>query len=388
MLDAALLVDYFKRNGWEITTKFHEADMIMLGACGFDTESERVSKKFLSTAKKRKGVDARLIVFGCLPGINEPLIREFGLMGMTRSSLEKLDSITNATVGIRELDNPTDFDSYLKHIKKSFSFLDEFRAYFKLPAADFIIKTLLPILRVKRTGAFSARYPQLFNIRIAGGCNGLCSYCAIKNAVGPLTSKPLNAIMKQFSFGLQNGYKAFRLIAEDVGSYGQDISSNIVELLGEICNQDKDFKLIIDDFSPKWFVKYFQELLEIFAKNASRIGYLGLPVQSGSEKILRLMKREYSAENVRKCILVLRQACAELEITTHIMIGFPGETDRDFVDTLNFIRSVQFDQVAIYKYSDRPNTCALELCDKISEWEKLKRIWKIAFMIGPHRLVY
>ena len=143
------------------------------------------------------------------------------------------------------------------------------------------------------------------------------------------------------------------------------------------------FKLIFDDFSPQWFIKCHTELINIFSQNSQRLAYLSLPIQSGSNKILKLMRRGYTAEEANEAILDLQKACPDLNLLTHVLIGFPGETEEDFLDTLNFVKAIKFHEVFIYKYSDRPNIEALELPGKVSEKTKLKRVWKLIYTLGP-----
>ena len=178
---------------------------------------------------------------------------------------------------------------------------------------------------------FIPKYNKLFNVRISKGCNSRCTYCAIKNAVGPLRSKPLGEIMEEFNLAIGEGYKNFRLVADDVGSYGQDIGSNIVDLLNRVYAYQYDFKLIWDDFHPIWLIQYFPDLFNIFSQYPQKIGYLGFPVQSGSDRILQLMNRGYKAADVKECLLALNEALPEVDTTSHVLLGFPGETKEDFM---------------------------------------------------------
>jgi len=203
-----------------------------------------------------------------------------------------------------------------------------------------------------------------------------CTYCAIKFGAGPLRSIPLAAAVGEFRSGLSHGYDLFRLTAEDVGSYGQDIGLCIVDLLRELNAGPENFKLLLDDFSPIWLVRYFPELLELFSTEHRRIKYICLPIQSGSERILQLMAREYTAEEARRCLLALKKAAPEIDLRTHVLVGFPGETEEDFAETLDFLKSVKFNLVSIYNYSERVGTEATTFPGKIPERVKLQRVWR------------
>ena len=263
-MDAAMLVEYFKMNRWVFTSKLQEADLILISTCAVDNSNETVSMNFLSIAKKKMRNDAKLIAFGCLPGIKEHIVNDCGMLGITRSNFSRLDSIIKAVVPIEQIDSTQRCKSNLRYADSNFSLFDTFLANFQ-KGSFFFLKCLLALIRGKRNGAPSSQYKNIFDIRIASGCSGLCTYCAIKKAAGPLISEDVDKIIMAFRYGLAQGFKTFRIIAEDVGAYGQDKDTSVVELLRGIFSKKEDFQLLIDDFSPKWLVTYFTELLEVFS---------------------------------------------------------------------------------------------------------------------------
>lgn len=376
LVDAALFVEYFKANGWKISNSFKDTDLILFGTCGFDTFAEEQSIQYLSIANRKKGIDTQLIAFGCLPDINGArLLKEFDVVTITPRTYERLDEIINATVKLYQVKEPNVLNNYRLGLKESLNILDRLfrksqlaRKHFNLYWARMCLGNGLKPLYT--------RYQSVFDIRIAKGCMGECSYCAIKFSYPSLCSKPIDSVLMEFYAGLKEGDKVFRLIAGDVGSYGQDIGTNICELLRNLFKKEEDFKLIWDDFNPGWLVRYFPELFDIITKNSRRIGYVGFPIQSGSEKIIQSMKRDYLVEDVKKCILALKKASPELDITTHVLIGFPGEEDIDFAETIRFVKEVNFQHIEVYRYSDRPNTSSTQLPNKIPEKVKNKRLWR------------
>jgi tRNA A37 methylthiotransferase MiaB len=218
------------------------------------------------------------------------------------------------------------------------------------------------------------QYDKVYNIRISRGCTGECTYCAIKFATGPIRSRPLDKILAEFQAGLKTGYSVFRFIAEDVGGYGQDMGLNIADFLSNICSQKGDFQLIWDDFRPNWLIQYFPQLIDLFTNNINRFGYMGFPVQSGSEGILKLMARGHTAEDAKECLLGLKTRLPNLDLTTHFIIGFPGETEADVFDTINLGKALDFKNITVYKYDTRPNTEAAQFPNKVSVIEKYKRL--------------
>ncbi len=386
MIEAARLVDYFRLNGWQVTPKFSRADLVIVGVCGVSDDMERASMKYLAIADRRRKGGAPFVVFGCLAGINEPLVKaHFDAATVTRKNLDLLDSLAQAPVKLSQVKYPNDVKSYTDYIHRSYSFWDELRAKNKFKFSSLAaLKLLSKLLKCWYQRPDSEIIPrgEPFYIRIAGGCSGLCSYCAIKNAAGPLQSRPLAEVREDFRKGLAQGCRAIRLLAEDVGSYGQDLGLTIVDLLRELLSHPGDYQLIIDDFSPKWLVRYYQELQNLFHTYGRKFAHLGLEIQSGSERILDLMHREYQAAQAKACILGLKQACPDLKLYTHVLLGFPGETEADFLDTLDFLKTVQFHWVSIYKYSDRPNTLSATLPDKVPEKIKMDRVCRIISALG------
>lgn len=375
--DAYLLIEYFKKNGWKITTAFREADLILLGTCGFNKFNEEKSIEFLSIAFRKKRKDVRPIVFGCLPGINkEQILKKFDVETITPATLNKLDDIIKATIKLNQIPEPNFIDDYLEKYISTFSFLDRLLVKFQL-SRKFKRKALIRTCLYKGRKVLLKHSEQLFNLRIAKGCLESCTFCAIKFATGLINSKAFEDVLAEFRSGLSQGYKVFPLIAEDVGAYGQDIGTNIAELLKMLFKHQENFQLLWSDFNPKWLIKYSSELIPLLAQNNNRIKYIGFPIQSGSEKIIQLMDRGYTVEDAKKCMLELQQASPKLRIITHVLIGFPGEKEKDFSETKQFLRTIRFDKIDVYKYDDRPNIQAAKLLEKVSENVKYKRIWQL-----------
>jgi tRNA A37 methylthiotransferase MiaB len=164
------------------------------------------------------------------------------------------------------------------------------------------------------------------------------------------------------------------LIAADAGAYGQDVGENIVNLLACLFEYKGHFRLVCDDFHPKWLIKYSSQLLDIFQSNTNRLGYIGIPIQSGSQRILQLMRRDYSIPDLRSSLGNLKQKCEDLKLITHILIGFPGETKEDFNETIDFLREVRFRNIYVFKYSDRPNVPSADLPHKVGTMTKELRL--------------
>lgn len=378
-MDTAVLSSYFEANGWTVTSDPIEAHMILVGTCGFSELCEEVSVNLLSTIVK-KNPEATLVAFGCLPGINKEILTEhFQVIPLVRSALNRLDEIIDARIPMSEIMDVNVFDQYAERATSIFTPQERAQA----------VKNGSKLLRATELAARLSPCPILeyptdgptFNIRIAHGCMSECTYCAIRRAVGTVRSKPLTDVMSEFTTGLSDGYKTFRLIAEDVGAYGQDMQISIVDLLQAIFKHKEDFVLSWDDLHPRWLLQYFKELRPLLAENAYRIGHIGIPVQSGSDRILRMMKREYTANQLLDCLSKLRESCPDLRIDTHFLIGFPGETSRDFAETLRLLERIHFYRAMVFVYTDRPKTESADMPGKVSTLTKCRRLWQFRMKI-------
>jgi tRNA A37 methylthiotransferase MiaB len=387
MLDATHIVKYLKANDYEITNNFQDADLILMGACGVTSKAEKYSIKYLSIANKKKKVLAQLVVFGCLTGIAEQYIKnKYHAIILNRATFHQLDKTINAKNQFSRVKMPNDLYNYRNYLKMSFSFYDRLSSKFNI-SLDVVSKSIEKINNFVHYGKtrpkFTLRDTRTFDIRVATGCDADCSYCVIKIATGSFSSKPLDEILEELNHGLSQGYDLIRLLAEDIGAYGQDQGLSVVDLLQALTSINADYQICIDDFSPRWLIKHYPQLHEIFAKNLDKIRYICMPIQSGSDMVIRLMHRGYSATEAKQLMAVLRRSFPFLKFTTHIIVGFPGETEDDFAETLQFIKDVKFDRVDIYKYTDRPNTLSITMDNKISEFNKFKRIVRIIRSLEP-----
>jgi threonylcarbamoyladenosine tRNA methylthiotransferase MtaB len=146
-----------------------------------------------------------------------------------------------------------------------------------------------------------------------------------------------------------------------------------VDLLEAVFAQEGNFKIGFLDCSPRWLVELSPKFLQVLCANKDKIAFLGFPLQSGSNKILDSMQRNYKAEDVTDCLLQLHQTCPDLDVVTHVMVGFPGESEEDFEQTLDFVRKVPFKRIYLFRYSDRPNTESARFPDKVNPIAKNRR---------------
>ena len=346
-VDSQKIADYLETNNLKYTQEVEQADLIIVSTCAALKSREDLSKTAVTWYLEQKRQDAKIVVAGCLGKINPEVKKEFNDVAfISPREIDHLDDLITAKVPFKDIPDPNQIGSFpLFPDKRERQAKDD---------------------RLNKRLDLSIDKEDLFTLRIATGCLGNCSYCAVKFAVGQLESKPLDTIVTEFKSGLDQGFKQFVLIAGDVGCYGVDIGISVVELLGALFAVEGSYKVIIKEFNAQWVVKYFDDLLDLFKQHYQKIDYIVIPVQSGSNRMLRLMKRPYTIEDVKKYLNIIKTEVPGLQISTHIMVGFPGETAEDFKESIDFIREYEFPFVDIYAYDDRPNTAASQMDGKIA----------------------
>ena len=164
----------------------------------------------------------------------------------------------------------------------------------------------------------------------------------------------------------------FGLNSDDASCYGKDIGSSLEDLLNRVVDIDEDIYFSIPEFNPQGLTDRVVELLK-----EKKFLYITCPIQSGSNKILKSMKRPYTIEYALKQLSRVKEKNKNIMINTHVIVGFPGETEKDFNKTLEVLESGLFDRVKVFMYNERPNTEAVKLKNKVSNEEKLIRKEKV-----------
>ncbi len=372
-MGAARLFPYFEINGWNLTQDIGKADLVLVSTCGVNQRAENKSIRLLSIANRKRRPDSRFVVLGCLAGINqEMLLEKFDATLIPPTAMADLDKLINARVKLSTVKEPNLVEPVIDKSQRSFSILHRVISEFE-PSRVFLYR-MLDYLKPKKSECVKE---DAFSIRILTGCPGECTYCAIKFAEGPLVSKPMDTILTEFDAGLACGNRSFRLIGTDVGAYGQDIGTDIVALLRSLLTRSPTCVIHLPEFHPRWFVRYQSELIALFAGARYKIGSIIPPIESGSDRILRLMAREYTAAEAKGSLLRLRASLPGVEIFTHVLVGFPGESDDDFDQTVRLLREAPFDEIAVYKYEARPRIEAEQMPDKVPDRVKHLRVCRL-----------
>ena len=357
-LDVDKLEKYFKKNNWEVIDKPKKADVVIYNTCALLKEKEDESIEYIRKFKKYK--KAKLIVAGCFPAINEKRLRKyFDGPTLTPSSLNRIDQIFKFNkIKFKDVEDGN-------IVKRKIIFSKQLLRYYLI----FIYNLKLKIKEFLKNLLVNK---NVYHIRISEGCLGNCSYCGIRNAIGTFRSKPVELCLREFEEGLKKGYNFFSISADDVGAYGVDRGTALPFLLKEIIKIKGNYLINIQDLNPEWFIKYSEELNEIFKEK--RFSRILIPIQSGSPRILKLMRRFNDMEKIKDCVLKIKKINPNIKFWTAIIIGFPSETENDLSATFNFVKDCGFEEVVAIKFSPRPDTLASKMENQLPEKIKVRRI--------------
>lgn len=220
-----------------------------------------------------------------------------------------------------------------------------------------------------------AEGPTAF-VSIMEGCNKYCSFCVVPYTRGEEVSRPVDDVLFEIAQLAEQGVREVNLLGQNVNAYrGATHDGGIcsfAELLRLVAAIDGIDRLRFTTSHP---IEFTDDIIEVYADTPELVSFLHLPVQSGSDRVLNLMKRNHTALEYKSIIRKLRKVRPNIQISSDFIVGFPGETDQDFEDTMNLIAQVNFDMSFSFIYSARPGTPAADMPDDVSEDEKKQRLY-------------
>lgn len=222
----------------------------------------------------------------------------------------------------------------------------------------------------KRTTSISAY------VTIMKGCDNFCTYCIVPYVRGGEKSRPPEEILEEIRYLGENGVKEVTLLGQNVNSYGKnlDIDVSFPDLLRLVCRVDKIERIRFVTSHPKDFS---EKLINVMAEEKKIAPYLHLPLQSGSDNILKSMNRKYSYSEYREKVFMAKYKIPGIALSSDFIVGFPGETDEDFEKTLTAIKEIRYDSIFAFKYSPRPKTKAFSMDDDVLEETKRERLHRL-----------
>lgn len=323
LVDSELIVTEFSKKGYVFKDEAEDIDVLILNTCAFIEDAKRESIDVILKAidAKRSGDVRKIIVAGCLSG------------------------------------------RYARELREEFKEIDEFRGVLRFKSG------------VSGKHTFKLTPHHYGYIKISEGCRNRCTYCVIPYIKGPYHSRGINSIIEETKVLIDRGVKEIVLVGQDISLYGIDLYgkktlSRLLKNLDSIsigiwirvlychpANIDKDVIKIIRD-----------------SKNICR--YIDLPIEHISERILKKMGRKTKKADILSLITYIRKEIPGVALRSSLIVGFPGETERDFQELLSFMRDVKFERLGIFKYSREEGTPAYKYKSQISEKEKERRFDK------------
>ncbi|PKN77047.1 MAG: tRNA (N6-isopentenyl adenosine(37)-C2)-methylthiotransferase MiaB [Deltaproteobacteria bacterium HGW-Deltaproteobacteria-10] len=222
-------------------------------------------------------------------------------------------------------------------------------------------------------------------VTIMQGCDNYCAYCVVPYLRGPEMSRTPGEIIEEIKKLADLGVKEVTLLGQNVNSYGNTLEKgiNFTALIKKIGKVSGIERIRFTTSHPR---DLSEELINCFTEEEKLCEHIHLPVQSGSNRILSLMNRGYSVEDYRKKVDRLRQGCPQISITSDIIVGFPGETQNDYQETIDMMEKIRFDSTFSFKYSERKGTAAEKLEGKIADCEKQRRLKYLQDLQDKHTL--
>jgi threonylcarbamoyladenosine tRNA methylthiotransferase MtaB len=337
--ETSTISEEFKKRGFEIVEFGEPADVCVINTCSVTENADRDCRRIVRKALK-VSPNAFIIVTGCYAQLRPDEI----------AKIEGVDLILGSNEKFKIFDFVGDFHkNYHAQIFVSpISEISEFHIASSTPTSD-------------RTRAF---------LKVQDGCDYNCSYCTIPLARGESRSPEVNIILEKAKTLAQLGYKEIVLSGVNVGDYGRKIGTNLFELVKELEKIDGIERIRISSIEPNLLT---EEMIDYFISSEKICNHFHIPLQSGSDEILRKMRRRYNSELYRRRIEYIKSKDPDACIGADVIVGFPGESEKHFETTYNFISDLPISYLHVFTYSERPNTDAVNLPGKVPIEERHKR---------------
>ncbi len=350
--DSEKIAGMLEEMQYEYIEDFKEADLIVFNTCCVrENAEERLFGKIGEVKKLKESKNVILAIGGCM--MQEPAMLE---------KIKKSYPFVNVIFGTHTMQNLPE-NVYKAIIKNE-----------KVKDVIDIDGEIYEGLPIKRNSDYKA------SVTIMYGCNNFCSYCIVPYVRGRERSREPELILEEVNGLAIEGYKEITLLGQNVNSYkGNEKIRNFAELLNEVCKIDGIERVNFISPHPKDFT---DDVIDVIAKNEKVTRIVHLPLQAGNTKVLKEMNRKYTKEQYLILAKKMLERIPGLVLSTDIIVGFPGETDEEFEDTLEVVREINFEQIFMFIYSIREGTVAAERKDQVPEeikhvrFNKLKELYE------------
>lgn len=343
LVDSEVMLGILLKAGYEAVEQHQEADFLVVNTCGFLASARQESCDTIQRLIEEKKPGAKVIVAGCM-------VQKFG------------DEVRKQFPAVHYFLGSGDMEKILEAVEAD------------APGQNVsAAKSYLQWGEIPRQVSTPKHYAYL---KIAEGCAKQCAFCIIPKIKGPLRSKPVEQVVKEFRILLEQGVKEVILIAQDLGDFGKETreKQGLEHLLSEMVKLPQPFWLRLLYLYPD---EITEGVIEIIEKDPRICRYLDMPIQHISDPILKAMRRKTSREQIIQTITSLRKRIPGIVIRTSLMVGFPGETEEQFQELLDFVRDYPLDNVGIFKFSLEEEAPAAKLGGQISEEVKEDRYQRL-----------
>ena len=323
--DAELMLGQLTAAGHEVVPDLAKANAVILNTCAVKGTTYRKMLRRLRELRNLNG--KRLVVAGCLPLIDLASIEQIGALA--------------GIISCRSIGGIAEVFERIARDEQNIRILE------RAPCE----KPTMPKLRSSKASAIVA---------ICEGCTSNCSYCSVKFARGELRSFDTRSILNEVEAAIKAGYREILLTAQDTAAYGLDGGTRLPDLLNSITSLEGKFKIRIGMMNPKNVIPNLPELLDAYASEKI-YKFLHMPVQSGDDGVLEAMRRGYTVNDFMRIVDAFRERFEDLYLATDVIVGFPGEGEREFVHTCELIESAKPDKVNLTRFSPMPGTDAAQM---------------------------
>lgn len=370
LIDTEVAIGKFKEHEFNIVNDPKEADIIVVNTCGFiESAKEEAINTILEMAEYKNGRCKFLMAMGCLvQRYYKELAKEMPEVDLFLK-IEDYNRLWDKVAELLEQPNQNaskENDAITTIASKNAKTNDEDNKIKQLPM--FAEKEYLA-----RTVSTGENYAYL---KIGEGCSNMCTYCAIPYIRGLFISRKMEEVLEEAKMLANKGVKEIIVIAQDTTKYGVDLygESKLAELLQKI-SEIKGIEWIRFLYSyPEGIT---DELIDTVKNNDKICKYFDIPIQHISNDVLKRMNRKTSKENIVNLINKIRKEIPNVILRTSLIVGFPGETEQDFTELLDFVKSTKFDKLGVFKYSKEENTPAAKMPNQIHYMTKNSRYRKI-----------
>ena len=351
LYESEFIENKLKEAGYTIGSFSDLCDIYIINTCTVTNTADSKSRKIIRQAIKRNK-DAVIVVLGCFIEANKDYYEDGIDIIIGNKDKSKIVEI---------------LDEYLlkkETLKRLYN--EEYKEFEDMYISNFN----------ERTRAF---------VKIQDGCENFCSYCIIPYVRGKCRSKKLDVVLKEINELVDNGYKEVVLTGIHTGNYGVDLNIKFSDLLKEIVKIEGLKRLRISSIEA---TELTDEVLDIIKNSNIIVDHLHIPIQSGSDKILKLMNRKYDLAYFKEKVEKIRKIRPNISITTDLIVGFPGEDDEDFLDTINTCKELKFTKIHVFPFSLRNGTKACELPNHVDSKVKKERCGRLLKVSKELELAY